>query len=89
MIGRASKRVRTSEPMEAILYPPIDKGKKVVENMSFAPDNELLNAAEVNVESTLASVTEMLYNKMFDGVLDASNPCFLALVSRLAYATKQ
>lgn len=66
--GRATRCARTSKPIEAVPSLPIDKGKKEVENLSFTPDNELLNATKVNVESTLASVAEMLCSKMFGGL---------------------
>lgn len=53
---------------------------------TFALDNDLLNAAEVNAESTPASVTQMLCNRRFGGVPD---PYFLAFVRQLACSTKQ
>lgn len=68
---------------------PVDKVKKVVKKLSSAPDNEFLNAAEVTPESTPASAAKILCEKMFGGILDASDPRFLALVSHLAYSTKQ
>lgn len=86
--GRAAKHARTSKPVEVGPSPLIVKGKKVVENLTFAPNNELLNAAEVGADSTPASKTEMLHSRMFGGVLDASDPHLLTLVSHLAYATK-
>lgn len=67
----------------------LTREKKVVENLSSTTNNDLLNAAEVNAESTPASVAEMLCNKMFEGAPDVSDPYFLALVSHLACATKQ
>lgn len=57
--------------------------------LSSTPDIELLNAAEVSADSTPASITEMLCNKVFKGVPDVSDPPFLALVCNLACATKQ
>lgn len=62
----------------------------MVENLSSALDNGLLNATEISAESTPASIAEMLCSsKMFKGAPDASNSHFLTLVSHLAYATKQ
>lgn len=61
----------------------------MVEHLLSAPDNELLNAAKVTVESTLVCVAEMLCERIFEGVPDATDPCFLVLVSYLACATKQ
>lgn len=60
-----------------------------MEQLSSAPDNELLNAAEVTRESSSVSVAKMLYENMFAGAPDASNPHFLAFISPLARSTKQ
>lgn len=65
MEGRVAKRTRISEPTETVPSSPIDKGKKVMENLSSTPDNDLLNVVEVNTKSILASVAEMLCSKMF------------------------
>lgn len=77
--GRAVKCARTSEHMEVGPSPSIDKEKSAVENLSSAFDNELLNAAEVGVDSTPASITEMLCIKVFEGVPNISNPPFLGI----------
>lgn len=45
-----------------------------MENLSSTPNIELLNAAEVSADSTPASITEMLCNKVFKGVPDVSDP---------------
>ncbi|XP_043813909.1 uncharacterized protein LOC110619837 [Manihot esculenta] len=87
--SKVAQRARTLKVTEAILSSPIDKRKKVVENLSSTPDNELLNGTEVNVESTLASMAEMLCDKIFKVALDVSDPHSLALISHLVYATKQ
>lgn len=71
------------ELARAALSPPIDKEKKAVEHLSSALD-ELLNAAEVIVGSTLASVAQMLREKIFRGVSDAFDSRFFTLVSHLA-----
>lgn len=60
-----------------------------MDQLSSAPDNELLNAAEVTRESSSVSVAKMLYENMFAGAPDASNPHFLAFISPLARSTKQ
>lgn len=60
-----------------------------MEQLSFASDNELLNAAKVTSESTPTSATKMLYEKMFGGISDVFDPRFLALISHLACFTKQ
>lgn len=65
--SRAAKRARTSEPARATPSFSIDKGNKVMEHLSSALDNELLNAAKVTVESTSASVAKMLCKRMFGG----------------------
>ncbi|XP_043811749.1 uncharacterized protein LOC122723509 [Manihot esculenta] len=87
--GRAPKRARATRPTKIALPPFADKGKKVVEQLSSTLDNELLNAAEVTPESMLALVAKMFCNKMFGGTPDALDPHFLALISHLAYSTKQ
>lgn len=60
-----------------------------MENLSSAPNNDLLNTVEVGADFTLASITGMLCSKVFGGVPDVSNPWFFAVVYNLAYATKQ
>lgn len=60
-----------------------------MELLCLAPNNEFLNAAEVTLKSTPASVAEMLHKKMFEGVSDVFDPRFLALASHLACSTKQ
>lgn len=62
--------------MEAVHSPPFYEGKKMVEDLSSAFDNEPLNTAEVNIESTPASVTEMLGNRMFGGFQMLLTPTF-------------
>lgn len=47
--------------------------------MSSAPDNHVLNSVEVGVDSTPASITEMLYSRVFDRVPDVSDPDSLEL----------
>lgn len=86
---KASKCARTLEPARAAPSTLVDKGKKVVEHLSSAPDNELLSAAKVTAESTPASVVEMLHEKMFGGVSNASDPRLLTLISHLACSTRQ
>lgn len=41
--GRAAKHTQTSEPSEAPLSSLVDKGKNMVEHLSSALNNELLN----------------------------------------------
>lgn len=86
--GRAAKRTKTLKPVETSPSPSVDKKKRAVENLSSAPDNELLNTTEVGANCTPVSITEMLYSKVFGGILDVSDPYFLACVSNLAYTTK-
>lgn len=43
--GRVAKRAHTTEPMRIAPLPSADRGKKVVEQLSSALDNELLNVA--------------------------------------------
>lgn len=50
--GRAAKHARTSKPIRTAPFLPIDKGKKVVEHLSSASHNKLLNAAKVIAKST-------------------------------------
>lgn len=87
--SRATKQARTMEPTKKAPPCPADKGKKAMEQLWFATDNELLNAAEVTPKSTPASIAKMLCEKMFEGIPNASDPLFLALVSHLACSTKQ
>lgn len=72
--SKVAKRARTLKVTEAILSSPVDKRKKIVENLSSTPDNELLNGTEVNAESTLASMAKMLCDKIFKVALDVSDP---------------
>lgn len=65
--GKVAKCARTSELLGAGPSPPVDKGKRVVENLSSALNNELLNATEVTAESMLAFVAEILCGRMFEG----------------------
>lgn len=65
--SRTAKRARVSKPAGAAPSPPVDKGKKAEEHVSFAPDNELLNATKVTVESTSAFMAGMLCMRMFRG----------------------
>lgn len=74
--GGVAKRAHSTGPMKIAPPPSIDKGKKVVEHLSSTPYNELLNAAEVTLESMPASAAKELCNKMFKGTLDASVPVF-------------
>lgn len=85
--NRAAKRARISASVEVGPPPSINKGKRAMENLSSAPDNDLLNSTEVGIDSTSGS-TGMLCNKVFGGVSDVSDPWFLAVVCNLACATK-
>lgn len=49
--GKAAKRAHGAEPGKTTPTPSADKGKGVVEQLSSAPDNELLNIVEVTLES--------------------------------------
>lgn len=60
-----------------------------MENLSSAPNNDLLNDAEVSADSTPASITRMMCSKVFGGILDVFDPYFLVVVCNLAYAAKQ
>lgn len=51
--GHAVKRARTSASVKVRPLPSIDEGKRVMENLSSAPDNGLLNVVEVSVDSIL------------------------------------
>lgn len=72
--GRAAKCTWTSKPVGTTPSPPVDKEKKAVEHLSSAPDNKLLNDAEMTIESTPTSVTRMLCKRMFGVIPDASDP---------------
>lgn len=72
--GKATKHARTSEPAGAAPSPPVGNGKKAVEHLSSVPDNELLNTAEVTVESMPTSVARMLCQRMFRGSLMLLTP---------------
>lgn len=87
--GRAAKKARTAGPSETTPPSSADKGKQFMGQLSLAPDNELLNAIEVTLESLPASVVEMLCNWMFRGTPDASDPRFLSFISHLARSTNQ
>lgn len=50
---RAVKRPHAVDPAKTAPPPPADKGKRVAELLSSAPNNESLNAAEVTPESTV------------------------------------
>lgn len=74
--GIAAKRARTSELLGTTPSPPIDKEEKVVENLSFTSDNELLNAAEITAKLMPPSMAEMLCGRMFEGSQMLLTPAF-------------
>lgn len=57
--------------------------------LSYASNNELLNVAEIALGFATTFVAELLREKMFGGISDVSDLCFLALASHLACSTKQ
>lgn len=65
--GKAAKLGRTSGPAETTPSLPADKGKKAMDHLSSALDNELLNAIEVTAESMLDSAARMMCERMLKG----------------------
>lgn len=81
----ASKQTRFSkQPAPAL--PSVEKKKASIELLSSASNNEALNADEITPQSTVA---ELLWERMFDGVTDALDPCLLAFSSLLACSTRE
>lgn len=83
-----SKKVRGSQLLAPAL-PPLEKGKAPIGLLSSAPDSEVLSAEEITPQSTASIVAELLREKMFDGVTEASDPCLLALTGLLACSTRE
>lgn len=86
-----TKRAKTSTPMEANLPLSIDKGKKALEvpiNLSSTLDDNCLASYDINADFMPASMTKLLWSKVFGGVPNVSNPRFLRFVCNLAYSTK-
>lgn len=87
--GCSAKQASTFASAGADPLPSIDKGKKVVENLSSIPDNDVLNSVEVGANYTPASINELLCSKVFSSVLDVSDPHFFGVVYNLVCSTTQ
>ncbi|XP_021631901.1 uncharacterized protein LOC110629302 [Manihot esculenta] len=84
-----SKRSRASRRPGPAL-PPLEKKKETsVVPLLFAPDNDILNAEDITHQSPASVVAEILRERMFGGVTEASNPRLLALTSLLVSSTRE
>ncbi|XP_043817062.1 uncharacterized protein LOC122724914 [Manihot esculenta] len=85
----ARKKSRASKGSAPAL-PPIGKEKDVpVVPLLSAPDNDILNAKDITHQSLASVVAEILKERMFGGITEASDPCLLALTGLLASSTKE
>lgn len=71
------------------VLPPTEKAKTPVELLSFALDNEVLNADEITPQPPASRVVELLRERMFGGVTETSDPRLLALTGLLACSTRE
>lgn len=58
-----------------------------MEPLCSAPDNEVLNAEDITYKSPASIIAELLRERMFEGVTEASDPRLLALTGLLACST--
>ncbi|XP_043804867.1 uncharacterized abhydrolase domain-containing protein DDB_G0269086-like [Manihot esculenta] len=85
----ARKKFRASSGSAPAL-PPIRKEKGVpVVPLLFAPDNDILNAEDITHQSPASVVAEIIRERMFGGIIEASDPRLLALTGLLASSTKE
>ncbi|XP_043807319.1 uncharacterized abhydrolase domain-containing protein DDB_G0269086-like [Manihot esculenta] len=69
--------------------PPLGKKKGVPAVPSLSPSGNVLNASDITPESPASAVAELLRERMFDGITEASDPRLLALTGLLASSTKE
>ncbi|XP_043817308.1 uncharacterized protein LOC122724979 [Manihot esculenta] len=69
--------------------PPLEKEKTPVVPLLSSPDNEILNAEDITHQSPVSVVAEVLRERMFGGVTEASDPHLLAVTSLLASSTRE
>ncbi|XP_043814063.1 uncharacterized protein LOC122723984 [Manihot esculenta] len=69
--------------------PPLEKEKTAVVPLLSAPDNDILNAEDITHQSPTSVVAEIIKERMFGGVTEASDPHLLALTSLLATSTRE
>ncbi|XP_021612899.1 uncharacterized abhydrolase domain-containing protein DDB_G0269086-like [Manihot esculenta] len=83
------KRSRASR-RPAPTLPPLEKKKETsVVPLLSAPDNDILNAEDIIHQSPASVVAEILRERMFGGVTEASDPLLLALTGLLASSTRE
>ncbi|XP_043815636.1 uncharacterized protein LOC110623700 [Manihot esculenta] len=81
--SRASRR-----PAPAL--PPLEKKKEApVVPLLSAPDNDILNAEDITHQTPTSVVAEILRERMFGGITEASDPRLLALTGLLAGFTRE
>ncbi|XP_043812724.1 uncharacterized protein LOC122723692 [Manihot esculenta] len=85
----ARKKSRASKGSAPAL-PPLEKKKDVptVPLMS-ASDNDILNVEDITHQSPASVVAEIIKERMFGGVTEASDPRLLALTGLLASSTRE
>ncbi|XP_021609057.1 uncharacterized protein LOC110612586 [Manihot esculenta] len=84
----ALKRSRASQrPAPAL--PAIGKEKTSVVPLLSAPDDDILNAEDITHQSPASVVAELIRERMFGGVTEASDPRLLALTGLLASSTRE
>ncbi|XP_043813698.1 uncharacterized protein LOC122723864 [Manihot esculenta] len=84
----APKRSRASQ-RPALALPAIGKEKAYVVPLLSAPDNDILNAEDITHQSPASVVAELIRERMFGGVTEASDPRLLALIGLLASSTRE
>lgn len=88
MAAPTPKRARTSK-QSAPPLPPLEKAKTSVETLFSAPDNEVLNAEDITHQSPASIIAELLRERMFDGITEASDPRLLTLTGLLASSIRE
>ncbi|XP_021616553.2 uncharacterized protein LOC110617856 [Manihot esculenta] len=85
----AQKRSKASKGSAPAL-PPMGKEKEVpVIPLLSAPDNDILNVEDITHQSPASVVAEIVKERMFGGVLEASDLRLLALTGLLASSTRE
>ena len=85
----ARKKHRASKGSSPTL-PPIGKEKDVpVVPLLPAPDNDILNTEDITHQSPASVVAEILRERMFGGITEASDQRLLALTGLLASSTRE
>ncbi|XP_021621468.1 protein ENL-like [Manihot esculenta] len=69
--------------------PPLEKKKTSVVPLLSTLDNDILNAEDITHQSPATVVAKIIWERMFGGVTQASNPHLLALSSHLASSTQK